>query len=460
MVHSPNLVWAAAVTASCALAGTSMALAPPTAARDAYRSRTGPGVRVWVMRGGSPVSPSARFFGGERFSLHVETNEPLYLYAVHVGSPAAEGVVFPCSPVGYTQAVERGRPVTMPCSGVLVFDRQPGVEKILLAWSRRPMTVLSELVDLTGRLAFRVGAQRLDDPPARWPTAGPRSLTPQDRSRLQALRKQAAGLLATALARPDVLVTDQPGDHGSASPVGLYAVAERLRETDVACVALELAHLTPEIRTPEIRKTPLGVTAKDIFLNTSNVATPGPVPAGSGVRCTVLAGGTRPVTTNHAFRSGDGFSLRLETNADLYCRVYGYAPDGRPLQLYPMPAGEDLLVQGGQTVAVPTPPSQFRFDGVPGLERLTLVFSRRKLGVLVRPVPAVAVLSRAGQALYGQMYVRTAGLRRLRQQTQSRAKDIHYVADPKPGPTTGLYVVDTSPQPAQPILVDVVLIHR
>ena len=451
-----TVVVAALLALWVGLAGAVVAAPSSSTARDAFLAGSSPGVRVWVDRRGRAVSPSAKFFGGESFGLCVETNEPLYLYAVHVGSIPAEATLFPCAPGGYTLAAGPKRTVRMPCSNRLVFDPLPGTEKILLAWSRRPMSMLKTLAELSGALASRVGAKRLERLAGKGAPDAATGITPEDRVRLLDLRKQTADLLAKALTRGDVLTYDQASP-GRGIPVGLYAVATRLQETEVACVPIELAHLTPEIKET---KTPSGVTAKDIFLDMSDGPTGGTVATGSGVRYTVLAGGIRPVTPNHPFRSGDVFKLKLDTNADLYCRVYHYTPAGRVFQLYPTRAGEDVLVRRGQSLLIPTAPARFQLDQIPGLERLTLVFSRRKLGVLARPEQAVTGLSGPGQTLYNQMYVRTSGLDQVRQQTQARAKDIHYVADPNPGATTGVYVVDTNLQSTHPILVDVVIIHR
>jgi len=416
-----------------------------------------PSLKLWVEVDGKALAPGDTFRAGQAYRLRCRTNVPLSVAILHVG--AANPVLLPRSGDKRVTLLGPGVDHRIPAEGLLRFPAQPGSRRLLVVFSRRPIRVIGEMGRLNRELLGRIGPEALSREigrhvqPATGPTPGastqPTEVS-QDIERLVKLRTGVVKQAAAALARPDLMIHEDLSASAPAGGPGLYVTASTLIGDEWAAVEVDLVHQTPT------RAAGGGATAKDIFYNPA--PTPqAAMPTGRGVKYTILAGGIRPVTPSHEFKSGDRFQLKLETNANLYCRVFTEMPGPRIVQLYPGGV-QPILIRKGQPTLIPAG-RYFRFDTVPGLDRLILVFSPRPFqGFQTQPV-VVTGLGASEQTLYNQLFG-TNALDQARVATGSRSRDIHYVEDAAAGGQTGVYVVDTNPTAILPVVVDIVLIHR
>jgi hypothetical protein len=125
----------------------------PAQATTAPAPAAGPalGMRYTILkRSGSEmveVAPDTVFHSGDRIQFNVETSGPGYLYVVSQGSSGAWKPVFPSADVEEgNNHVEGMRAYEMPPKSRLVFDEQPGTEKIFIVLSREPEPSLENLI--------------------------------------------------------------------------------------------------------------------------------------------------------------------------------------------------------------------------------------------------------------------------------------------------------------------------
>ena len=80
------------------------------------------------------------FRSGDGIRIHVKTSSPLYAYIVLLqGSSGKQAILYP--PPGSTEdnRLMPGKECMVPPKGMIVFDNQPGVEKLGLIFSPRPL---------------------------------------------------------------------------------------------------------------------------------------------------------------------------------------------------------------------------------------------------------------------------------------------------------------------------------
>jgi hypothetical protein len=99
----------------------------------------------WERPGASParIADPARFVfqSGDRIRFHVKTNTEGYLYVLNRGSSGATTVLFPhAGPVDRHYRVKAREDYTVPPSGWIRFDHQPGEEGVLFLLSQYPLT--------------------------------------------------------------------------------------------------------------------------------------------------------------------------------------------------------------------------------------------------------------------------------------------------------------------------------
>jgi len=102
------------------------------------------GLTYWIERigrsGTQRVGPSTVFKSGDRIRIHVRSNRSGYLYVVNQGSSGRGSFLFPTS-ANADEYVEANRVYTIPVSGHIRFDDQPGEEIVWLFLSQRPLPV-------------------------------------------------------------------------------------------------------------------------------------------------------------------------------------------------------------------------------------------------------------------------------------------------------------------------------
>lgn len=93
------------------------------------------------------VDPEITFRSGEKIRLRVQSNDDAYLYVVMQGSSGAWRVMFPAEEFGEgSNRVLAGRVYDIPGRTRLVFDEQPGVEKLFVILTRQPETQMDKLI--------------------------------------------------------------------------------------------------------------------------------------------------------------------------------------------------------------------------------------------------------------------------------------------------------------------------
>lgn len=88
-------------------------------------------------------------------------------------------------------------------------------------------------------------------------------------------------------------------------------------------------------------------------------------------------GSSRDVLATRTFKSGERFQLGLKVNKPTYVYILNEDPDGKVTQLYPS-NGQNGLVDAMGVVFLPAQ-GAFEFDGVPGIEQLSVVMSPKPL---------------------------------------------------------------------------------
>ena len=102
------------------------------------------GLRYWIelKRGHSVlrVTNKTQFRSGDSIRFHVKSNIDGYAYILlSQGSVNEKAVLFPDPASKENNRLERGKEYTLPESGYLTFDDNPGTEKLTLLLSRTPI---------------------------------------------------------------------------------------------------------------------------------------------------------------------------------------------------------------------------------------------------------------------------------------------------------------------------------
>lgn len=102
------------------------------------------GVQYYIEldRAGSTrkVTNKEKFQNGDRIRFHLKSNIDGYAYILlSSGSRGEQSVLFPDPQTGDNNQVKRGKDYTLPETGYLTFDENPGTEKVTLVLSRTPI---------------------------------------------------------------------------------------------------------------------------------------------------------------------------------------------------------------------------------------------------------------------------------------------------------------------------------
>ncbi len=95
----------------------------------------------------------------------------------------------------------------------------------------------------------------------------------------------------------------------------------------------------------------------------------------------VSANGMVPVSPRKAFKSGDRFKLKLQSNFDGYVYVLNVTPVGENRLLFPRPSSRRNSVRAGESYDIPSQ-NDFEFKDEPGIETLRVLMSRDPVLVL------------------------------------------------------------------------------
>ncbi len=80
------------------------------------------------------------FRSGDGIRLHVKSSSPVYAYIVlSAGSTGKKAVMYPPPGSSENNLLEAGREYLVPPKGMVVFDSQPGTEKLSLIFSPKPL---------------------------------------------------------------------------------------------------------------------------------------------------------------------------------------------------------------------------------------------------------------------------------------------------------------------------------
>ncbi|MCZ2074496.1 MAG: DUF4384 domain-containing protein [Bryobacterales bacterium] len=110
------------------------------------------GLRYSVLKSADGVNYSETdagtvFRSGDKLKISLQSNDTAHLYMVARGSSGTWSVLFPNPEVARgSNIVAPGRTYEMPSGGRIVFDEQPGTEKMFIVLSRRPEPNLEELI--------------------------------------------------------------------------------------------------------------------------------------------------------------------------------------------------------------------------------------------------------------------------------------------------------------------------
>ena len=91
--------------------------------------------------------------------------------------------------------------------------------------------------------------------------------------------------------------------------------------------------------------------------------------------------GMEAVSPDKAFKSGDRFRLKLQSNFDGYVYVINVTPGGENRLLFPRSTSRRNNVRAGQFYYIPTA-NEFEFNDEPGLEVLQFLISRSQVAFL------------------------------------------------------------------------------
>ncbi len=102
------------------------------------------GIRYWIelKRHGitTPVNNKVTFHFGDKIRFHVKPNIDGYAYILLTsGSRGEQSVLFPAPNNRQNNIVKAGTEYVLPAEGSFVFDNNPGIEKLTLLLSRRPI---------------------------------------------------------------------------------------------------------------------------------------------------------------------------------------------------------------------------------------------------------------------------------------------------------------------------------
>jgi len=93
------------------------------------------------------VPADGPFQAGDRIRITVVTNSPGYLYIINQGSSGTWKPIFPSADVeDGNNRVEPFHDYVMPPKSRMVFDSQPGVEKLFVVLSREPENDLEQMI--------------------------------------------------------------------------------------------------------------------------------------------------------------------------------------------------------------------------------------------------------------------------------------------------------------------------
>ncbi len=86
------------------------------------------------------ASASSTFRGGDRIKLYVQTNREGYLYVYNIGTSGMTNLLFPTqnTQTNYVRAYQQ---ISIPESGFIKFDYNPGSEKVLIMLSPNPINI-------------------------------------------------------------------------------------------------------------------------------------------------------------------------------------------------------------------------------------------------------------------------------------------------------------------------------
>ncbi len=115
-----------------------------------YRQMTRPGdqlntgVQYWIElrrnNESSRVNNKFDFKSGDRIKFHVKANVSGYAYVIlKEGSKGEHAVLFPDSKMADDNRVKAGQDYAIPDDGFLLFDSEPGSERLMLVLSRSPI---------------------------------------------------------------------------------------------------------------------------------------------------------------------------------------------------------------------------------------------------------------------------------------------------------------------------------
>jgi hypothetical protein len=92
------------------------------------------------------VNNKTPFFSGDQIKFHVKSNVDGYAYILlKSGSKGEQSVLFPTDKAKEDNHIERGRDYELPTDGIIVFDKNPGTEKLTLLLSRQKLDATAYL---------------------------------------------------------------------------------------------------------------------------------------------------------------------------------------------------------------------------------------------------------------------------------------------------------------------------
>jgi hypothetical protein len=120
------------------------------------------------------VAPDSAFRAGDRIQITVEPNTSGYLYIISQGSSGTWKPLFPSAEVeDGNNRVEGYRSYILPPRSRIVFDEQPGTEKLFIVLSREPENDLEQMIYSLQKPA---GAKPADTRPAAPGNEPPRTM--------------------------------------------------------------------------------------------------------------------------------------------------------------------------------------------------------------------------------------------------------------------------------------------
>ena len=208
----------------------------PAVATTAPAPSAGPalGLRYTILkRSGSEMvetPPDTVFRAGDRIQFRVETNGPGYLYIISQGSSGTWKPMFPSADIeDGNNRVDGFHPYTMPPKTRLVFDEQPGTEKIFIVFSRQPEPSLEEAI-------YSLQA------PAPQPTAQPAAEPRPKKLLVASIDNNAVGSLRDAYARDLIIEKVDESTPGDRKENSVYVVNPTGSQDSRVIADLRLVH--------------------------------------------------------------------------------------------------------------------------------------------------------------------------------------------------------------------------